>query len=88
VSENPPRPPSEAEIATGIPKANQLPGDFDTRQMVFELQGTVHEIREVLRSLEPKIDDLAGFVKYRAPHLADKADLIRLEAEIQKRPTR
>lgn len=50
------------------------------------------EIKEILRRLDPQIQDVAGFVKHRVPVLADKADLERmaagLRAEIEKRPTR
>jgi len=50
------------------------------------------EIKELLRQLAPKIEDVAGFVKHRVPVLADKADLEKmaagLRAEIEKRPTR
>ena len=50
------------------------------------------EVKELLRQLAPKIEDVAGFVKHRVPVLADKADLEKMEAglrtEIEKRPTR
>lgn len=50
------------------------------------------EVKEMLRRLDPQIQDVAGFVKHRVPVLADKADLERmaggLRAEIEKRPTR
>jgi hypothetical protein len=115
------RPPAETEIAQTTPKGLIRSYDeMNTGQMVFELQGTVHElkasittlrqtvergfarieglertsteIREVLRALDPKLENLAGFATHRAPHLADKADLVamqgQLRAEIEKRPTR
>ena len=50
------------------------------------------EMREILRLLNPKLADLAGFAKHRAPFLADKNDLSNLKSaldtEIAKRPTR
>ncbi len=56
------------------------------------MKRSVSDIKDVLRSLAPKVDDLAGFAKHRVPYLADKADLevvqSRLLLEIQKRPTR
>ena len=50
------------------------------------------ETKNMLRQLEPKIEDLNGFAKHRVPTLTDKADLTKavadLRAEIEKRPTR
>ena len=90
--------------------------EMNTGQMVFELQGTVGELREavsnlskelgsnqkrleaaettasdikdILKTLIPKIDDIVGFTKHAAPNFANKADIATLNAEIQKRPTR
>jgi len=88
--------------------------------MVFELQGSVGEIKEAiatltrtvqsgfsridgverstgdikeaLRQLLPKLENLSGFATHRAPSLVDKADIANLKAElkaeIEKRPTR
>jgi hypothetical protein len=79
---------------------------YELKGLIAALTSTVHqgfdridaverggaETREVLRSLVPKIEHLAGFTTHRAPHLVDKADLITLQAtltaEIEKRPTR
>ena len=99
-----PRPPEPSEIAQTNPKGTTRSYDeMNTGQMVFELQGTVGEIKariegmerdikESLRSLAPKLEDISGFVKHRAPNLMDKADLAEvkaeLKAEIAKRPTR
>ena len=116
-----PRPPDSTEIAQATPKGGTRSYDeMNTGAMVFELQGTVGElkeaiaaltrtverglgrvenverstgeIKEALRLLVPKLEDLAGFTKHRAPSLADKADLATLKAElkadIEKRPTR
>jgi hypothetical protein len=115
------RPPNSAEIVQAIPKGGTRSYDeMNTGNMVFELQGTVGElkeavaaltrsvdrgfdrietlertaaeIRDTLRGLSPKIEDLSGFAKHRAPMLADKADLATLRSEltagIEKRPTR
>lgn len=53
---------------------------------------TLSEIKDSLHKLAPRLEDVAGFVKHRAPTLADKADLTKvvaeLRAEIEKRPTR
>jgi hypothetical protein len=94
--------------------------EMNTGQMVFELQGTIgeikaavlalthtvdhgfnriegierttSEIKEALRGLTPKIDDLVGFTRHRAPDLASKADLVTLRSDLQTdinlRPTR
>jgi hypothetical protein len=90
--------------------------EMNTGSMVFELQGTVGELKEAvadlrrtmnrvldkiqvadrssqevkdtLRILAPKIDDVAGFVKHRGPSLADKQDISALRSEIDRRPTR
>jgi hypothetical protein len=127
-----PRATSERGIAqtapTGVPRSYN---EMNTSSMVFELQGTVHEIKqsiaslaalvergfgrtegleassteikEVLRALPPKLEDLAGFTRHQAPQLADhtdikelegnlKAEIVRVEThlktEIDKRPTR
>jgi hypothetical protein len=93
---------------------------MNTGQMVFELQGSMGEIkeaiaslsravekgnarieaversqgetREALRLLLPKLDDVAGFVRHRAPGLVDKADLPALRSDlmsqIERRPAR
>jgi hypothetical protein len=115
------RPPTATEIAQIPPPPGQRSySDVNTGHMVFELQGTIGELKEsiaaltrsvekgftrideverssgeiknTLRGLVPKIDDLAGFAKHRAPNLADKYDMVRLQAdlkaEIDKRPTR
>lgn len=126
------RQPSETEVAGT--RTNRLTRSYDemnTGPMVFELQGTVHEIKqslasltalvergfgrseglerssaeikEILRALPPKLDDLAGFTRHQAPQLADQTDIKELEGnlraeivrvethlktEIDKRPTR
>jgi len=110
-----------AQFAQTVPKGPLRSYDeMNTGQMVFELQGTVGElkssmaqmldllksntaridvaertsgeIKEILRLLAPKLEDLVGFAKHRAPFLADKTDLSNLKsdlaAEITKRPTR
>jgi hypothetical protein len=121
---------------TGIPQTpptgmTRSYNEMNTNSMVFELQGTVHEIKqsiasltalvergfgrmesletssaeikEVLRALPPKLEDLTGFTRHQAPQLADrtdiaelagnlKAEIVRVEShlktEIDKRPTR
>ena len=122
----------ETEVAQTLTKGETRSyNEKSTGPMVFELQGTVHEIKqaiasltalaergfgrteglerssaeikEILRSLAPRLDDLAGFTRHQAPHLADKTDItelggnlkaevVRIEthlkAEIDKRPTR
>jgi len=127
-----PRPPSEAEVAPTLTKGiTRSYDEMNTGPMVFELQGTVHEIKqsiasltalvergfgriesletssaeikEILRALPLKLDDLVGFTRHQAPQLADqtdimelggnlKAEIVRVEAhlktEIDKRPTR
>lgn len=59
---------------------------------IDKIERTGGEIKEVLRALTPKLEDLSGFTKHRAPMLADKADMIGLRSdlrvEIEKRPTR
>lgn len=113
------RPPEQFPQTT--PKGHLRSYDeMNTSQMVFELQGTVGELRSsmaqvinlltantarveaaekssgeikgMLHLLTPKLEDLAGFAKHRAPFLADKTDLATLKAgletEIGKRPTR
>lgn len=88
---NDPQPPDSFAQTTpqGITRSFD---EMNTGQMVFELQKTVGEIQETLRSLAPKIDDVAGFIKHRAPDLASKVDMIQvktdLEAAISLRPTR
>jgi hypothetical protein len=93
------RPPGSPEGPIGAPAEKPASdplgdryGEVDTHAMVFELQGTVHEIKETLRLLAPKIDDIAGFIRHRAPDLVDKTALgalsAELKAEINKRPTR
>lgn len=115
------RPPSATEIVQTTPKGGTRSYDeMNTGQMVFELQGTVGELKEsiasltrivekgfsrvdgiehsvtdikdTLRALLPKLEDLVGFTKYRVPALAEKSDLVKaqaeLKAEIDKRPTR
>jgi len=111
-----PRTPSETEIAQTTPKGVVRSYDeMNTGQMVFELQGTVGElkesiaaltrtvekgfsridgvertgteIKEALRLLVPKLEDLAGFTKHRAPTLADKADLANLTQQAPSWPT-
>src|ERR1019366_68391 len=94
--------------------------EMNTGQMVFELQGSVGEIRaaiaaltskvdqgfnriertertsgeikEALHALAPKMDDLVGFTKHRAPYLASQADIAKLQSDLQAdiklRPTR
>jgi len=59
------------------------------------LARTSAEVKDVMRQLTPKLDDLAGFVKHRAPTLADKSDiaamktdLAAIRSEIVLRPTR
>jgi hypothetical protein len=102
-------------LAQTTPPVRSL-DDMNTGAMVFELQGTVGElkesvanlarkldtsekrlevaektasdIRDILKSLVPKIDDVVGFTKHAAPNFANKADMATLNAEIQKRPTR
>ena len=115
-----PRAPSSAEIAQTTPKGARSYDEMNTGTMVFELQGTVGELKEAvaaltrtvergfarveaterttgeikdaLRQLVPKLEDLTGFTKHRLPTLADKADLANLRADlrldIEKRPTR
>jgi len=113
--------PTPEALAQAPPKGPVRSYDeMNTGQMVFELQGSVHElkalittlsqtvgqvvsrtdslektgseIKEILRSLAPRLEELAGFTKHRAPYLADKTDLANLsaglKAEIEKRPTR
>jgi len=105
-----------AQFPQTAPKATRSYDDMNTGHMVFELQGTVgemkeaitaldravergagriegversmSEIKESLRLLAPKVDDLVGFTRHRGPTLADKADLANLKLEIEKRPTR
>jgi DNA-directed RNA polymerase specialized sigma24 family protein len=65
-------------------------GDVTTKLDAQER--TSVEIKDMLNRLVPKLDDVAGFIKYRAPTLTDKADLTKvvgaLEEAIAKRPTR
>lgn len=127
------RPPASTEIAQATPKKGDVRSydEMNTGTMMFELQGTVGEIKQAisdlsrtvergltrienvervsgeikdaLRLLVPKLEDLAGFTRHRAPTLADKADLANLKteamqgianlrsdfkAEIERRPTR
>jgi len=64
----------------------------DVTAKVEAQERTSLEIKELLRLLVPKLEDVAGFAKHRAPILADKADLTKIAAElrveIDKRPTR
>jgi hypothetical protein len=81
------------EFAQSTPdKTVRSMGEINTANMVFELQKTVGEVQEALRLLSPKIDDIAGFIKHRAPDLASKADMIQMKSELQTsinlRPTR
>jgi len=59
---------------------------------VENLERSTEELKESLRHLVPKLENLVGFTTHRAPHLADKTDLANLKAElkldIEKRPTR
>jgi len=119
--EAPPEPRPPEQFAQTPPKGVLRSYDeMNTGQMVFELQGTVGELKstvsqlaelmkanslrleaverssadlkEILRLMAPKLDDLAGFAKHRAPFIADKTDLTALksalEAQINQRPTR
>ena len=81
------------EFAQGTPdKVVRSLGEINTANMVFELQKTAGEIQEALGLLAPKIDDVAGFIRHRAPDLASKSDVIQMKAELQTaidlRPTR
>ena len=50
------------------------------------------DLKNTVSQLAPKIEDIAGFLKHRAPHLVDKQDLVvlksALESDSEKRPTR
>jgi orotate phosphoribosyltransferase-like protein len=109
-----PKPPES--MATSTPKDVRSYDEMNTHTMVFELQGTVGELKEAvttlgktldktssrleteersiseikdqLTKLNPKIDDIVGFIKHGVPNLATKADLGDLKLEIEKRPTR
>ena len=45
----------------------------------------IADIRQMLRDLVPKIEELAGFVRFGAPHLATKADLIEMENRLREK---
>jgi len=72
---------------------NELKDSFREMSVKIDAQEMASsETKDVLRQLVPKIDDVAGFIKHRLPALAERSDLIKLEAdlkeEIVKRPTR
>jgi len=103
-------------VAQVTPKFARSYDEMNTGQMVFELQGTVGElkeaihaltktveasnrrlenterttsdIKEALKALTPKLDDLVGFSKHAAPNFATKSDIATLSHEISQRPTR
>jgi hypothetical protein len=103
-------------MAQTTPKSVRSYDEMNTHSMVFELQGTVGELKEAvatlgrtldetssrletgersmseikdqLTKLNPKIDDIGGFIKHGVPSLVTKADLADLKLEIEKRPTR
>jgi hypothetical protein len=53
----PSRPPDSTEIAQAIPKgATRSYDEMNTGQMVFELQGTVHELKEAIASLSRNVE--------------------------------
>ncbi len=79
-----------AEVRNVLTEMRKAFGEITARLETQERSAS--ETKELLRQLLPKIEDVAGFAKHRAPVLADKADLERmaagLRAEIEKRPTR
>jgi hypothetical protein len=59
---------------------------------IEKIEHSTGEIKDSLRLLIPKIEDLVGFIKHRAPGLADKTSLVKMQAELKAeiilRPTR
>ncbi|MCE9650247.1 MAG: hypothetical protein K8R18_11560 [Parvibaculum sp.] len=116
MAEEPRRDTLPQSFAETTPRGLRSFDEMNTGQMVFELQGTVGEIKEavaalsrsletsekrleiaertsadikeILKALIPKIDDIVGFTKHAAPNFATKADIEKLDSAINKRPTR
>jgi len=61
-------------------------------QRMERIEHTSADIKEALARLLPRLEDISGFIKHRAPELASKADLQLLGSDlteqISKRPTR